>query len=108
MSLLVVIGTILPLVADHKDDAGSPAALVTMAGLLFAISGFVTSGTVCNLDSARGPLSMSQRLSTLSWAIEYLAVCHNKRSSGHGVRPQCSTRSGYVLARIGHAIVSHN
>eukprot|EP00904_Undaria_pinnatifida_P013313 jgi/Undpi1/9111/HiC_scaffold_26.g11569.m1 len=43
MSLLVVIGTILPLVADHKDDAGSPAALVTMAGLLFAISGFVTS-----------------------------------------------------------------
>lgn len=44
MSLLVVIGTLLPLIEDHKDDAASPAALVTMVGLLFAISGFVASG----------------------------------------------------------------
>ncbi|CAM9680111.1 unnamed protein product [Laminaria digitata] len=43
MSLLVVIGTVLPLIEDHADDAGSPAALVTIAGLAFAISGFVTS-----------------------------------------------------------------
>ena len=41
---MVVIGTILPLVEDYADDAGSPAALVTIAGLFFAISGFVTSG----------------------------------------------------------------
>ncbi len=44
MSLLVVIGTLLPLIEDHADDAASPAALVTMAGLFFAISGFVSSG----------------------------------------------------------------
>lgn len=44
MSLLVVIGTLLPLIEDHADDAGSPAALVTLLGLLFAISGFVSSG----------------------------------------------------------------
>ncbi|CAM9359623.1 unnamed protein product [Ectocarpus sp. 13 AM-2016] len=43
MSLLVVIGTLLPLIEDHADDAGSPAALVTLLGLLFAISGFVSS-----------------------------------------------------------------
>ncbi|CAM9476818.1 unnamed protein product [Hapterophycus canaliculatus] len=43
MSLLVVIGTLLPLIEDHADDAGSPAALVTIVGLLFAISGFMTS-----------------------------------------------------------------
>ncbi|CAM9150746.1 unnamed protein product [Scytosiphon promiscuus] len=43
MSLLVVIGTLLPLIEDHADDAGSPAALVTIVGLLFAISGFVSS-----------------------------------------------------------------
>eukprot|EP00752_Nemacystus_decipiens_P003114 g2884.t1 len=43
MSLLVVIGTLLPLIEDHSDDAGSPAAVVTIIGLLFAISGFVSS-----------------------------------------------------------------
>lgn len=46
MSLLVVIGTLLPLIEDHADDAGSPAAIVTMVGLLFAISGFVASGMI--------------------------------------------------------------
>lgn len=44
MSLLVVIGTLLPLIEDHADNAGSPVALVTMLGLVFAISGFATSG----------------------------------------------------------------
>lgn len=44
MSLLVVIGTLLPLIQDHTDDAGSPATTVTIIGLLFAISGFVLSG----------------------------------------------------------------
>lgn len=44
MSLLVVIGTLLPLIEDHADDAASPAAVVTILGLVFAISGFVTSG----------------------------------------------------------------
>ncbi|CAM9163497.1 unnamed protein product [Pylaiella littoralis] len=43
MSLLVVIGTLLPLIEDHADNAGSPAAVVTMVGLLFAISGFLLS-----------------------------------------------------------------
>ena len=44
MSLLVVIGTLLPLIEDHADSVTSPAALVTILGLIFAIMGFVTSG----------------------------------------------------------------
>lgn len=44
MSLLVVIGTLIPLIENNLDDAGSPAALVTVLGLVFAVSGFVTSG----------------------------------------------------------------
>lgn len=51
MSLLVVIGTLLPLIEDHSDDAGSPAAIVTIVGLLFAISGFVSSGKEVSLIS---------------------------------------------------------
>ncbi|CAN0162306.1 unnamed protein product, partial [Discosporangium mesarthrocarpum] len=43
MSLLVVIGTVLPLAEDHSDNAGSPTALLTIGGLLLAIAGFVTA-----------------------------------------------------------------
>lgn len=40
----MVIGTLLPLIEDHADDAASPAALVTILGLVFAICGFVATG----------------------------------------------------------------
>ncbi|CAN0182778.1 unnamed protein product, partial [Phaeothamnion confervicola] len=44
MSLLVVIGTVLPLVRDYAGQAGSAAALVTIGGLCLALVGFVFSG----------------------------------------------------------------
>lgn len=58
MSLLVVIGTLLPLIEDHVDDAASPAALVTIVGLVFAISGFVSSGKLSfhRVSSWRAPM----------------------------------------------------
>ncbi|CAM9588489.1 unnamed protein product [Choristocarpus tenellus] len=43
MSLLVVIGTLLPLIEDHQDDAGSAPALITIGGMVLAISGFISS-----------------------------------------------------------------
>ena len=58
MSLLVVIGTLLPLIEDHVDNATSPAALVTILGLIFAIAGFVASG------EKSGTLIMSFQVST--------------------------------------------
>lgn len=68
MSLLVVIGTLLPLIEDHADNADSPAALVTMLGLVFAISGFVTSGTKRGTThgSTSKPAKTSRRLESLS------------------------------------------
>jgi hypothetical protein len=40
MSLLIVIGTLLPLIRDYADDATSAAALLTLLGLVLAIFGF--------------------------------------------------------------------
>mmetsp|Transcript_17853 Transcript_17853/g.23510 ORF Transcript_17853/g.23510 Transcript_17853/m.23510 type:complete len:413 (-) Transcript_17853:103-1341(-) len=42
MSLLVVIGTLLPLVIDNRDEIGSLQSIVTCVGVLLAVLGFCT------------------------------------------------------------------
>lgn len=74
MSLLVVIGTLLPLIEDHKDDAGSPAALITMLGLVFAISGFATSGVNMPTVSTRTCEWKTQRRTTIKNTDELLTA----------------------------------
>eukprot|EP00903_Cladosiphon_okamuranus_P017561 g16175.t1 len=62
MSLLVVIGTLLPLIEDHSDDAGSPAAIVTIIGLLFAISGFVLSAQSSRIKASTAEATQSKQI----------------------------------------------
>ncbi|CAM9457239.1 unnamed protein product [Ascophyllum nodosum] len=91
MSLLVVIGTLLPLIEDHVDNATSPAALVTILGLIFAIAGFVASAKSS---------SMKARSFTTSKQKEHGQQQAQGGSSSIGQTQEQLTSSNTVAAMI--------
>ncbi|CAM9629826.1 unnamed protein product [Chrysoparadoxa australica] len=97
MSLLTIIGTLLPLIEDYKDDIGSPAAIVTIIGLVLGLAGFVCGAYSSSLKdygdpepgtgAARGLIMCSDGgLSTHSSVLSLVcALPHLSAKAGEGV-----------------------
>ncbi|KAJ1393489.1 hypothetical protein B484DRAFT_355557, partial [Ochromonadaceae sp. CCMP2298] len=109
MGVVLVLGTLLPLLYDHIDEAGTPAFIWTIVGVLFGIVGFTLTSTSATASaslsvSTSATASASLSVSTSATASASLSV--STSASPDTGRPPHSAATGLVVAIFGGVLAS--